>query len=202
MTRWPVDGTPVIASGYLDPRRNPPHYGTDLAGKDGDPVSAPERMSIVAISVAPDPSIADNTNFESCLGLPGGLVCLARDRKWAPWTGYGPGIVVGQGASGKFHLLAHLAIVSVDVGQLVEEGGLLGEMAAHVGASGTHTHWEVRDVAVDDGPKTRAQHTVDPAAWLVSTGGGGPVAAAVARKPASASTLIAIGFLLWLVSRR
>lgn len=191
MTRYPVD-TIVIASSYLDPRRNPPHYGVDLAGKPGDAVRAPERMSVVATAIAPDPGIDDNTNFEPCLGLAGGLVCKARDRKWAPWTGYGPGVVVGKGASGRYHLLAHLGAVSVRAGQLVDEGEAVGSLASHVGGSASHVHWEVRDVAVDDGPKSRDRHTVNPVEWVATHG-----SAAIA--PSSGPLLWLL--LLWAVSR-
>lgn len=181
MGRWPVDGDPRIASPYLDPRRSPAHYGVDLAGKLGDPVRAPEAMTVVDVRSVASPEVPDNTNV-----LP------------APWTGYGPGIVVGKGASGSFHLLAHLRATSVVRGQAVPEGGLLGVMASHVGASGSHTHWEVRDVAVDQGPATRDQHTMDPHVWLDAHGGGDPV-------PAPSSTRNQLGIflvLLWLVRRR
>jgi murein DD-endopeptidase MepM/ murein hydrolase activator NlpD len=166
----------VIASGYKDPRRNPTHYGVDLAGKLGDVVRAPEHMTIVATAIAPDSDIADNTNFEACRGLRGGLLCQLRDRKWSPWTGYGPGVVVGHGDSGRFHLLAHLGSVNVVDGQEVNEGDPIGAMASHVGNAGTHTHWEVRSVAVDEGPRTRERFTVDPVAFV-----GGPVALKVAE---------------------
>lgn len=151
MPRFPVD-TVSIASGYRDPRRNPTHFGVDLAGKDGTLVRAPERMDILFSDVTDDPDRADNTTHP------------------APFDGYGPGVVVGRGASGRFHLLAHLGRVGVSKGDSVDEGQVVGAMAAHVGASGSHTHWEVRDVAVDDGPATRERHTVDPAVW-VRTGG-------------------------------
>lgn len=158
MSRWPVDGDPVIASPYKDPRRNPPHFGIDLAGKAGDAVRAPEDMVIADARSSATPDVADNTNIAP------------------PWKGYGPGIVVGRGTSGKFHLLAHLGTVAVVRAQVVRQGELLGKMATHVGASGPHTHWEVRDVAVDDGPATREQHTMDPHVWLDITGGTEPIA--------------------------
>lgn len=60
------------------------HYGVDLAGQEGDQVRAPEDGELIAVMA----------------NLPGKDV--------RPWTGYGPGLVVIKGASGRYHLLAHL----------------------------------------------------------------------------------------------
>ena len=60
------------------------HYGVDLAGDIGDPVRAPEAGELVAVMA----------------NLSGKDV--------QPWRGYGPGLVVLKGDSGRWHLLAHL----------------------------------------------------------------------------------------------
>lgn len=60
------------------------HYGVDLVGHEGDPVAAPEDGTIVAVMA----------------NAPGDDV--------QPWRGYGPALVMLKGASGRFHLLAHL----------------------------------------------------------------------------------------------
>lgn len=182
-----------VASGYLDPKRDPPHFGVDLVsiGGAGSSVHAPEAGVVVDTSIAPDPTIADNTNFESCAGLAGGALCKLRDRKWAPWTGYGPGIVVIKGGSGAFHLLAHLATLGVAKGDAVHEGQVVGQTATHVGKSGSHVHWEVRTVEID-GPETRGADTTDPMLWLadnVSVSSSAPAAATPATVPGGGKLL-------------
>jgi murein DD-endopeptidase MepM/ murein hydrolase activator NlpD len=180
VARFPLD-TVSIASGYLDPRRNPPHYGVDAAGVAGAVVRAPERM-VVLVALEASPDSADNTNT-----LP------------APWVGYGPGVVVGKGASGRYHLLAHLGAVDVVRAQVVAEGEVVGALARHVGGSGPHVHWEVRDVAVDAGPATRAAHTVDPVAWLRDIRN---VSAPSSLEVETPWKIIGLLALLWVVSRR
>lgn len=61
------------------------HKGVDLRGNPGDAVYAPEDGTLVMV-VARDPGVE----------LP------------RPWRGYGPGIVMLKGKSGRYHLLAHL----------------------------------------------------------------------------------------------
>jgi murein DD-endopeptidase MepM/ murein hydrolase activator NlpD len=84
------------------------------------------------------------------------------DNKTAPFVGYGPQGLVGRGGSGLFHLLGHLASLSVKVGDVVESGDIVGLDDEAVG----HVHWEVRTIAVDEGPATRAAFTINPVLWL------------------------------------
>jgi hypothetical protein len=59
------------------------------------------------------------------------------------WSGYGPRIVVLRGASGAFHVLAHVARdtpAGIAPGVDVAEGALLGTVSARA----RHLHWEVR----------------------------------------------------------
>jgi murein DD-endopeptidase MepM/ murein hydrolase activator NlpD len=183
VARFPVDIV-SIASGYKDPRRNPTHYGLDLAGKLGTPVLAPEAGKVLIAHESDDPDRADNTTLPAAAGDP-----------WAPFQGYGPGVVVLAGVSGRFHLLAHLFTVGVAAGDTVDEGARLGSIGRHVGASGGHTHWEVRTVPVDNGPATREKFTVDPSVWVRDT-------AAPAGSSRRDFELVAVAVLLWLVIRR
>lgn len=86
------------------------------------------------------------------------------DDRTPPFVGYGPAGVVGQGASGVFHLLGHLDIegFAVTVGQTFEAGELVAMDSKLVG----HVHWEVRTKAVDEGPATRAAFTINPVLWM------------------------------------
>jgi murein DD-endopeptidase MepM/ murein hydrolase activator NlpD len=191
VARWPVDGEPKIASPYLDPRRGPghpapldhAHYGIDLAGRLGDAIRAPEAMTILETVSSASPERPNNTAIA------------------APWTGYGPGIVVARGESGKCHLLAHLRTTSVVRGQAVPEGALVGTMGKP-GAAGPHVHWEVRDNARDTGPPesggNRDTTTTDPHAWLEEHGDTSSIPSPRAR---GLDGLLILG-LLWLVIRR
>lgn len=143
MRSYPVDSVNV-ASGYgwrtVNGARQG-HWGLDLAGAAGDAVRAPEAGEVVAVWTG------------SGVSAP------------APWDGYGPGGVELQGDSGAYHVLAHLEVPRVAIGDRVSEGDVVGVMPARVGASGPHTHWEVRRVAVD-GPSTRQADTIDPRTWV------------------------------------
>lgn len=173
-----------VASGFLPPGR-PNHFGLDLIGPDGsvEPVGAPERGSIVAVwGVGTDGARADNTTVT--------------DKRF---DGYGPAGVLLKGASGVFHLLAHMDPQGWDVdagpsarqtgptgaeptldhpadvvepptlARVYEEGEQLGKMAPHVGKSGPHCHWEVRKEPIDN-PSTRALNTFDPDQWVAANG--------------------------------
>ena len=192
MARAPVDSI-TIASGYLDPRRNPgapgypshgvgPHYGVDLVGSESTLVKAPEKMDILFAHVLEDPDVANNTAFPVPFG---GFR--------APFDGYGPGVILGFGVSGRYHLLAHLGRIAGDAGVSVDEGQTIAAMSSHVGGSGSHTHWEVRAGAIDT-PATRARDTVDPMVWIRNPGA--PVASR------SSSSILLWLLVLYAVSRR
>lgn len=172
MASLPVPGG-KIASRFGINRGGVWHWGDDVAGPAGATVVAPEAMTVVTVSTSADPERADNTT------LP------------APFGGYGPGIVLAKGASGAFHLLAHLATVEVAEGAELGEGDHVGTLATHVGKSGPHTHWEMRIKPIDS-PATRASNTFDPERWLAS----GRLEVNTAPQ-----TWLAWGLLLWFVLR-
>lgn len=114
------------------------HPGVDLAGAAGTKVYAPEDGVVVAVG-----------NGAS-----------------KPWTGYGPWIVVIKGASGVYHLLAHLSPAQAAlalVGARVSSGQLVG-----VTSSANHVHWEIRLVATSSAWANK----VDPFVWLERTRNG------------------------------
>lgn len=154
MATKPISSAP--ASGYGAKRaRGVVHYAWDLPGVEDAPVVAPEDAIVTGIRY-------NGT---------GGSVKLP-----PPWDGYGPGIVLLRGASGVWHLLAHVA-PSVMVGQTVREGQDVATLTRNVGASGPHVHWEVRTGRAIDSPQTRAKNTVSPQAWLDGRVRGGAVTA-------------------------
>jgi murein DD-endopeptidase MepM/ murein hydrolase activator NlpD len=113
------------------------HPGIDVAGAAGTPVVAPED----------------------------GAVVLVGDGNSPPFVGYGPWFVVIEGASGKFHLLAHLApgTSMAPMGLFVTAGQPVG-----VTSSANHTHWEVRDKMVPDyaAGEDNVTNNTDPLGWL------------------------------------
>lgn len=139
------------------------HPGTDLVGRAGTVVRSPEA----------------------------GIVINAADGSAAPFSGYGPWLVIIQGVSGKYHLLAHLdpsAMLMAPIGLKVEAGTPIGKTS-----SANHTHWEVRSKPVPAFSKgeTNFTNNVDGMTWL----NGGSVLIAV---------LVAggAGVLYWLWKRR
>lgn len=107
------------------------HWGVDLFGVARD-VYAPEGGTVVAIG----------------------------DGSSAPWVGYGPGVVVVEGDSGKFLLMGHLeyATIGVAKGQRVREGQPLARFDRSI----AHTHFEVRHALTGPSPT----NTMDPAQWI------------------------------------
>jgi hypothetical protein len=171
MAIFPVKPPVHVASGFK-PAGRPNHFGLDLVGGGaGSGVFAPEDSELAMFfGVGADGTVADNT------------------RAAAPFDGYGPAGVLLHGRSGAFHLLAHLdpqgwdenvpnqlpissltnpseKVFPPTVGRSYAEGEQVGRMPTHVGASGAHTHWEVRKEPIDN-PTTRELNTVDPARWL------------------------------------
>lgn len=114
---------------------NPLHAGVDLVAPVGTSVLAPEAGSVVAVGTRPAP----------------------------PWTGYAPCVFM-LGASGRYHLLAHLSggPLLVAVGQPVQLGQALGT----IGAAERHTHWEVRTLAHRGGHEPAIEHSLSPGDWL------------------------------------
>lgn len=110
----------------------------------------------------------------------GGHVAAIADGRSAPWTGYGPGIVVIAGDSGKYLLLAHLDRASIDVemGERVSEGQYIGRFDAGI----AHTHFEVRNKLT--GPSE--SNTSSPDAWV---------------RGVSLVVLVALGVGAWWITR-
>jgi murein DD-endopeptidase MepM/ murein hydrolase activator NlpD len=94
-----------------------------------------------------------------------GVVVAVSDGASPPFSGYGPGVVLMKGASGFYHLFAHLAQIGVDKGAQLVEGALIGRYSAAYG----HCHYEVRKQPT--GPSET--NTVDPEKWLATARGGG-----------------------------
>lgn len=108
------------------------HWGVDLPAPIGAPVVAPEDMAVIAT--------------------------WSNDAT-PPFSGYGPGGVLGRGASGRYHLLAHLAPVASPATSY-----RAGERIGSVGTP-AHVHWEVRARPIDS-PTTRRRNTIPPLRWL------------------------------------
>jgi murein DD-endopeptidase MepM/ murein hydrolase activator NlpD len=108
------------------------HWGVDTFTIDGSrDVWAPEAGTVVAVANGSSP----------------------------PFSGYGPGIVLMLGASGVYHLLAHLDYSTIDVreGQQLAEGEPIAMFSEAYG----HCHYEIR--LAPTGPSD--VNTVDPVAW-------------------------------------
>lgn len=113
------------------------HPGTDVNGKRGTRVVAPENGTVVAVANGASP----------------------------PFSGYGPWLVMIHGSSGVFHLLSHLdpATSSLShVGKRVRAGDVVGTVS-----SANHTHWEVRTKITPGAGGTNFTNNQDPVAWLL-----------------------------------
>ena len=62
---------------------------------------------------------------------------------WVDNSGYGNRVVIDHG-NGFVSLYAHLSVVSVQVGQTVRRGDVLGQMGSTGRSTGTHLHFEIR----------------------------------------------------------
>jgi murein DD-endopeptidase MepM/ murein hydrolase activator NlpD len=95
-----------------------------------------------------------------------GVVVAVSDGQSPPFSGYGPGVVLMKGASGFYHLLAHLDLSSIKVskGEQIAEGTLVGKFNARY----AHCHYEVR--IKPTGPSVT--NTIDPEKWLAAQKGG------------------------------
>jgi murein DD-endopeptidase MepM/ murein hydrolase activator NlpD len=115
------------------------HPGVDVNGAMGTEVHAPESGVIVAVA--------------------NGAV--------APFSGYGPWLVVIRGDSGKYHLLGHLDPASASWGPVntrVTAGDVIGRTS-----NANHTHWEVRTRLTPPAGQTNFDNNMDPVAWLSLT---------------------------------
>lgn len=95
-----------------------------------------------------------------------GTVVAAGSGSSPPYVGYGPWFVIIQGASGKFHMLAHLdpsTAYMAPQGASVVAGDQVG-----VTSSANHTHWEVRRNMVPAAGETNFVNNTDPLGWLAT----------------------------------
>lgn len=146
----PVTGArqpaPFTPRGWLGERSDGHrlHAGVDL-GHAGADVVAPEAASVEVIA---DASYAER---------------VPRFSRPSGWSGYGPTAVVLAGASGRWHLLAHLdRELAVGLGDVVLPGQLIGTVAR----IGSHVHWEVRERATPPRGVATVEVALDPLAWL------------------------------------
>lgn len=145
--RWPRAQT---ARAWLASRSDGErlHAGVDL-GRAGELVRAPEAgivWGVIEASYA-----GDEPRFSRPTG----------------WAGYGPHVVVLEGDSGAWHVLAHVDVDGLGAsrpspGQRVE----LGQVVALVAERGGHLHWEVRSRTKPPRGWATIEVALDPAAWL------------------------------------
>lgn len=127
----PVRVLPVdgpLTGMFLEARRSGPHAGVDLDGETGDPVRAAATGVVVQAGASA-----------------------------APWGGYGIVVLVDHGG-GVQTLYAHLSAVTVQVGQAVPAGTVIGAMGSTGHSTGSHLHFEVR----------MSGKVIDPLAWVAS----------------------------------
>ena len=118
-----------------------------------------------------------------------GVIVQAADGSAAPWRGYGPWLIVIRGASGKFHLIAHLDpayMMQAPIGLQVREGQTIGRTSA-----ANHVHWELRKAITPPPGGDNFTNNEDPVAWM--SGGGSALVVVV---------LVAGAGLLYLLARR
>ncbi len=121
--KWPVAGHYYVSSG-VGARWGAYHKGLDIPGESGVPVTAAEAGEVV------------RTN-NSCVhnyGKSGSCGCGG---------GYGNFVIIDHG-NGFLTLYGHLSSASVEVGDKVKEGDVIGLMGSTGFSTGTHTHFELR----------------------------------------------------------
>ncbi len=119
------------------------HPGVDCEGPQGTVVRAPEDGTVVFVA----------------------------DGSAPPWVGYGPYLILIQGKSGYFQLLAHLEPGSATVG--VGSAVVAGQPVATT-SNENHTHWEVRKKVTPNyaANETNLDNNLDPLSWLSLQRGG------------------------------
>lgn len=164
--RAPVAKVTVTPKGgYGFDRGDVRHYAWDLGGKVGTPVYAPEDLEVVQWAAGDD------------------------DAAQKRLTGYGPAVILAKGASGVWHVLAHLDgwAWSGDkkdrlpwIGRKYKAGDLVGEISKL-----NHVHWEIRLAPWPPTGDARKPYTMDPARWIA----GDPIPPAPASKPPKSSPI-------------
>lgn len=70
---------------------------------------------------------------------------------WVDNSGYGNRVMIDHG-NGYVSLYGHMSVVSVQVGQTVKRGDVLGQMGSTGRSTGTHLHFEIRLGGVNQNP--------------------------------------------------
>ncbi len=70
---------------------------------------------------------------------------------WIDNSGYGNRVIIDHG-NGFTTLYAHMAVVSVQSGQTVKRGDVLGQMGSTGRSTGVHCHFEIRSGGVNQNP--------------------------------------------------
>ena len=70
---------------------------------------------------------------------------------WTDNTGYGNRVMIDHG-NGFITLYGHMSVISVQVGQTVRRGDLLGQMGNTGRSTGTHLHFEIRSGGTGQDP--------------------------------------------------
>lgn len=151
MARWPSGPFTTRRTGCYGCKRNTPADGG--CGVHGYPCT---HWGVDTFAITPEIYAPE-----------AGVVVAVADGSSPPFSGYGPGVVLIKGASGFYHLLAHLDLGSVRVrkDEQIAEGALVGRY----NAAYAHCHYEVR--IKPTGPS--ATNTINPEKWLAATKGGG-----------------------------
>jgi len=150
--RLPFAGPAVVIQGGWGHDGNPKTFAFDFAPARGDLVIvAAARGTVID-------AISDPDNLLRSGSCPPGIRCLQLDSRYCELTGPGGGFgnlvrvdhgdVPGVGKLVSYY--AHLARIDVEKGKLVNPGDVIG-MAGNSGCStGTHLHFEVRDLSAGD----------------------------------------------------
>jgi len=142
-----IDRTYPFAStrdGTLDP-----HHGVEFVNEQGTPILAAQSGEVVFAGSD------SSTILGPYLGFYGNVIVISH-----------PGLYEGRDV---YTLYAHLSVINVEEGALVEVGEVIGEVGMTGIATGTHLHFEVR-LDVND-----YDHNMNPVLWfapvLDDTGG-------------------------------
>ncbi|HEY7464118.1 MAG TPA: M23 family metallopeptidase [Candidatus Limnocylindria bacterium] len=152
----------------LQPREvhlRPPPEPTPLPTPIEPPLPAPDPPVVAALPPAPPPVVKGSgalawpvhggtitTYFSSAhmaldIAAPAGSAAMAADAgviTWAGWRNNGGGLVVGiDHGNGITTLYNHLGSISVEPGQAVAKGQLIGSVGCTGMCTGPHVHFEV-----------------------------------------------------------
>lgn len=114
-----------------------PHHGVEIQGKFGTPVHA--AADGVVRFAGPDD-----------------------EARYSPWRGFYGNVVVIRHTDEVYTLYAHLSKVTVQAGEEVKAGDLIGEVGQSGAATGSHLHFEVRRGDAED-----YFSVVNPELWLM-----------------------------------